>query len=136
MTLRSLFLLVPMLTGCDADCSLPAGVDEIIDGAPVRRCGDLPPQTGGRVPYDESRDCVIAALADKAPFEVRWEIGDEAHALIGIWSGGYQLRKVDASEARSTTYECSAITDLGACGDIFTNLCFECADAAKTDSCE
>lgn len=126
--------LLVLLSGCDTDCSLPARIDEIVDGAPVRQCGDLPDET---TDYATSRACVLAALAEKAPFEVRWDVGtDESYGLVGIWSGGYQLQRIDSIGARSTTFKCSAITDLGACGDLFTTLCLECTDAAATTSCE
>lgn len=137
MILRSLLLLGALLTGCDSDCSLPAQVDEIIDGAPVRECGELPTQMGGSAPYEDSRACVLAAVAAKAPFEVHWTVGDdEGHALIGIYSDGYQLQRIDTLGASAKRFSCRAITDLGACGDVFTTLCLECTDASETDSCD
>ncbi len=126
------------LAGCgDVDCSLPAQIDEIVDEAPLRQCGDLPTMMGGQQPYEDARACVLAAAADKKPFEVRWTVGaDEAHALVGIYSGGYQLRRIDTDETSAKTFECRAITDLGACGSIFMDLCLECTDATSTDSCD
>lgn len=135
--LSALSALLGALAGCDADCSLPARIEEIADNAPLRNCGDLPTTSSTAAGYEASRACVLAALAEKAPFELRWDVGaDDSFAFIGIWSGGYQLRRIETDGTRSTTYTCSAVTDLGACGDLFTTLCLECTDASATTSCE
>ena len=137
MILRSLPAVVLLAACGDPDCSLPARIDEIVDGAPLRQCGDLPTMTGGQRAYNDARACVLAAAAERAPFEVRWEIGDdEQHALIGIWSGGYQLQRLDTNKATSATFQCRAIEDLGDnCGTVFADLCLACTDETSTATC-
>lgn len=151
MVWRSAVLVALLLSACSGNsrsCLIEDVLTELADPQ-ADDCGTLAVDDGDAA-FTGAHDCVAAAITGGRPFTVQWDLqgidSRVSRALIGTPAGAgiqYRLLAFDgdpgggggSADPHTTTHLCANLLDQGACGDMQTSLCFECANSSVVDQC-
>jgi hypothetical protein len=136
-----------ILAGCgERDCSLEALADDFVGTTEYVDCGHFQTDRNDEAAYGVAHDCVVAQIAERRSFVVRWYLqgieGVDRHAYAGLARDrDYDLTElvqgynVDATVRPTMIYECSGLIDKGNCASFAADLCLDCVIVNDT-TCE